>query len=77
MPTWEYQTWRVEGVGSDQALVIQVDGRHLRHRNDDQRLPFHEALAAAGTAGWELAGTVSHGGGYSAVLIFKRPTQEG
>jgi len=77
MLTWEYQTWRVEGVGSDEALVIQVDGRHLRHRNDDRRLPFHEALADAGAAGWELAGTVSHGGGYSAVLIFKRPKQEG
>ena len=77
MPTWECQTWRVEGVGSDEALVIQIDGRHLRHRNEDRRLPFHEALADAGAAGWELAGTVSHGGGYSAVLLFKRPRQEG
>ena len=77
MATWEYQTWRVEGVGSEGAVVIQLDGQHLRHRNDDHRLPFYQALADAGAEGWELTGTVSHGGGYSAALILKRPRQEG
>ena len=77
MRQWEYLTWRVEGVGSEGAVVIQLDGRHVRHRNDDHRLPSYRALADAGAAGWELVGTVSHGGGYSAALIFKRPKQEG
>ncbi|MDP8923787.1 MAG: hypothetical protein M3O34_13010 [Chloroflexota bacterium] len=63
MQQWEHLTWRVEGVGAERAAVIQLDGRHLRHRNDDHRLPFYQALTDASTAGWEHVGTVSHGGG--------------